>query len=580
MVGSRRRMLSWFSVFTLSCSLMGCKNPARDHSPKPPPPGTSSQADNAAPNSLTNLRIEVATYSSDLYRRHIFGNPQMRRMPPIPTFGDQLRLQDGPTHDLIANEGSWYGTIDKLGRLAVVEPHEGTGLFVEGCYYYLLADKSGPMIVNLNGYRLISLRLALLASPDAKSHQLAQDAISYGRFCVDDQSYLVSVDDDSYAPGGINDLQGFFKYLAFGGWQSDLAFESSLQLLGRRGASQGAARRRPVDPKPRDRALKSGALRLTRKPRSRIPVAASPAVKLVNAIEKILGENAQDAIDKLLTSAQFKGSGSFANIYTTKISVGDSGGTDEKVTVAIRVPNGQEKPSELENKILNEVAHSEFFVNYLGGDGRRQILEAIDYDLFDAYNETKDDVKYIAWLENIIAGVKELHQLGYVHADLKPENIGIVGNRAKIFDFGSVVSKFSDSRIFASKKDSTPMFMSPEYWLLPEAIKERKISSGDPGVEFSAEKIDIFAVGLIGLEMLSGNDINSLFELPVKGNQAIPSENLLKIMVEYKRSPKYQAASPSLKKRFDILLEQINPNPQKRDSAEELLKRWESITDE
>ncbi|KAK9937827.1 hypothetical protein M0R45_014595 [Rubus argutus] len=95
---------------------------------------------------------------------------------------------------------------------------------------------------------------------------------------------------------------------------------------------------------------------------------------------------------------------------------------------------------------------------------------------------------------DILEGVRHIHKCGYVHCDLKPDNILLVENEDDD-DYGySLVAKVADLGL-AKKKDEiqdswrgTPMYLSPEVVLCNE----------------QEQPSDIWAVGCIVLEMLTG----------------------------------------------------------------------------
>lgn len=99
---------------------------------------------------------------------------------------------------------------------------------------------------------------------------------------------------------------------------------------------------------------------------------------------------------------------------------------------------------------------------------------------------------------SILRGLKHIHGLGYVHCDLKPDNILLVKNigrkgdggfRAKIGDFG-LTKRGSDSKKRKLKPywEGTPMYLSPEAVI--DNVQEKPC--------------DVWAVGCIVLEMLTG----------------------------------------------------------------------------
>jgi len=91
-------------------------------------------------------------------------------------------------------------------------------------------------------------------------------------------------------------------------------------------------------------------------------------------------------------------------------------------------------------------------------------------------------------LRMMLKGLEVLHELGFLHADIKPANVMI--NKlgyVKLIDFGRAVKTSEKSRILFG----SPLYMAPE-------IHRRKAAS---------VRSDIYSVGLVGLEMLRGKTL-------------------------------------------------------------------------
>ncbi len=97
-------------------------------------------------------------------------------------------------------------------------------------------------------------------------------------------------------------------------------------------------------------------------------------------------------------------------------------------------------------------------------------------------------------LRNVLRGLSALHDLGFVHGDIKPTNIMInIQGAVKLVDFGRAARIGERVNILLG----SPLYMAPE------------IHRREPGLEQS----DIFSAGLVGLEMLRGRQINDLADL-------------------------------------------------------------------
>ena len=66
----------------------------------------------------------------------------------------------------------------------------------------------------------------------------------------------------------------------------------------------------------------------------------------------------------------------------------------------------------------------------------------------------------LAYMEQAARGLDYLHREGIVHRDIKPQNIMLVGDVAKVCDYGLVVSTDADLR--ATSNAFTPLYASPE----------------------------------------------------------------------------------------------------------------------
>ena len=107
-------------------------------------------------------------------------------------------------------------------------------------------------------------------------------------------------------------------------------------------------------------------------------------------------------------------------------------------------------------------------------------------------------------------GLEAAHQAGVIHRDIKPDNIMVVGETIKLMDFG--IARLRD--VAATSRLTRPdVIMGTPAYMAPEQAEGKETS----------EKTDIYALGVVLYEMLSG-------EVPFKANT--PAAVLLKQIQE------------------------------------------------
>ena len=125
------------------------------------------------------------------------------------------------------------------------------------------------------------------------------------------------------------------------------------------------------------------------------------------------------------------------------------------------------------------------------------VLEFIDGDNLEI-GSFKPNRKYIHTLWQIASGLRDIHEAGVIHRDIKPNNIRLdTEGVIKIIDFG--LARSSD----AAKTRSiigTPVFMAPELW-------------SDKTISFDAS-IDVYAFGVTALALLSTAPPTELAQQP------------------------------------------------------------------
>ncbi|CAI9754160.1 unnamed protein product [Fraxinus pennsylvanica] len=128
----------------------------------------------------------------------------------------------------------------------------------------------------------------------------------------------------------------------------------------------------------------------------------------------------------------------------------------------------------------------------------------------------------------ILRGLNHIHGIGYVHCDLKPDNILLVSNarrgrggvsefRAKIGDFGLAKRRTKQSM----KRKLEPYWRGTPMYLSPEAVVDH----------VQEAPCDIWALGCIVLEMLTGQP-------PWEGEEKLNADDILRKIGEGNSLPK------------------------------------------
>jgi protein kinase len=73
------------------------------------------------------------------------------------------------------------------------------------------------------------------------------------------------------------------------------------------------------------------------------------------------------------------------------------------------------------------------------------LMEYCDKNMYEAIPKIRTNHKLLFnYISQIIEGIKYLNSKGYIHGDLKPQNIVIKGDKIKLIDFGLLHSKYHD----------------------------------------------------------------------------------------------------------------------------------------
>ncbi|XP_030496436.2 mitogen-activated protein kinase kinase kinase 20-like [Cannabis sativa] len=169
------------------------------------------------------------------------------------------------------------------------------------------------------------------------------------------------------------------------------------------------------------------------------------------------------------------------------------------------------KELEDEKKILDNFVDCPYIIECYGDDTTINIIDGnkkVLYNVFleyahggtlfefvktsPPYDESKQVKEYI---RQILKGVNYIHEKGFIHSDLNPENILLVKEREEDTFFVAKISDFGLAKMVDDFKTLTPIVGTLEY-LAPECLGKNGIQG-----QFS----DIWAIGITILFMLTKN---------------------------------------------------------------------------
>jgi serine/threonine protein kinase len=226
----------------------------------------------------------------------------------------------------------------------------------------------------------------------------------------------------------------------------------------------------------------------------------------------------EDFLLSALNSDFEKSKGASSNVF---ILSDPSGESEDRVIKICKSPlsegrNGKTKRFEREikafqlakkNKLRNvitfiksgevELANDEFL--YF-------IMEKADEDLSSFLERTRFDFttnQKLTFCVNILNGIKQLHQVGIYHRDIKHDNILVVNGEFKIGDLGLVRFRVDDSRVdWANEK------IGPIGWLSPEATNKMLTNEKDIVYSYDCNidaNSDVFQLGKLFWYVFQGN---------------------------------------------------------------------------
>jgi serine/threonine protein kinase len=149
------------------------------------------------------------------------------------------------------------------------------------------------------------------------------------------------------------------------------------------------------------------------------------------------------------------------------------------------------------------------------------------------------------------------HKQGIVHRDIKPSNVLIdMEGRIKVADFG--LAKLSDKNLNFGLTQTGMALGTPDY-VAPESLM--------PGSDVDG-RADIYAVGVMLYQMLTGDIPRGMFKMPSQKFQSIDPrfDTIIRRALEHDREERYQS-SLELRLALDVILTTPRAEPGQESSA-------------
>jgi serine/threonine protein kinase len=217
---------------------------------------------------------------------------------------------------------------------------------------------------------------------------------------------------------------------------------------------------------------------------------------------------------------------------------------------------------------MTNIVHSKnsanFFKKYGWDDESVQmgiVLPYADINIREYILSSNWNIKEIkSYIKQIVAGMMHLHYNHYLHLDLKTENIMISNGTVKIIDFGQ-----SQYVPYQTKRKMNVHLITMSY-RPPELLSVKD----DKPCEYS-EKSDVWGLGLVFFEMLTGKDGKFCdFETPSQLKKWI-TKNINRGWLERQLSGLDQ---DDIDFYVPLLLEMLEFNPEKRITMDQLCQRF------
>ena len=208
-----------------------------------------------------------------------------------------------------------------------------------------------------------------------------------------------------------------------------------------------------------------------------------------------------------------------------------------------------------ESKAISVLSHPNIVrvFNVSFGDRLQYIvMEYVDGITLKEYIEQQGTINWkeaVHFMGQILAALQHAHDKGIVHQDIKPQNILLLHDGTiKVTDFGIARFSRADNNITTTDKA-----IGSVHYISPEQARG----------EITDEKADIYSVGVVMYEMLTG-------QLPFQSNSAV-SVAIMQLQQEPKRPREIVSTIPIGLEQITMRAMQKNPYSRYRSAAEMLV---------
>jgi serine/threonine protein kinase len=131
------------------------------------------------------------------------------------------------------------------------------------------------------------------------------------------------------------------------------------------------------------------------------------------------------------------------------------------------------------------------------------VMEPLDASLLDIIRQPKKPTEYLRLFYQILSALDAIHTLGYLHGDIKPDNIMMKGNDIRIIDYGfSTFIGINPTLDVAGRYGGTPAYR-------PADVRDHPMYVSTNHISYTT---DSYVVGLVFISLLLRQQVYSYYE--------------------------------------------------------------------